>query len=173
MRAPRRWPSARPLHEGELGPLWVTRASQVYLTLGRMQRDGLVAGRTVPQATRPARQTFELTARGRAAAEAWLAAFDTDGELVVRVAVARLLGLERFTELLDAAGAAGTAGLRRLRALRAEVGGGLQREAVEAEVARVQAELRWLDGVRQRAEEIVAAPAGERRAGGERDARPA
>ena len=159
--------------EGELGPLWVTRASQVYLTLGRMQRDGLVGGRTVPQATRPARQTFELTARGRDAARAWLDAPGQDGELVVRVAVARLLGLATFTELLDAASAAATAALRRLRALRAEVGGGLQREAVEAEIGRVQAELRWLESVRERAEEIVAAPRGARPERKERDARSA
>src|SRR6266508_3301151 len=49
----------------ELGPLWVTRASQVYLTLGRMQRDGLVTARRVRQSTRPDRQLLELTARGR------------------------------------------------------------------------------------------------------------
>src|SRR6266487_1236391 len=58
--------------EAELGPLWVTRASQVYLTLGRMQRDGLVVSRRVRQANRPDRQLLRLTARGRAVATDWL-----------------------------------------------------------------------------------------------------
>jgi len=157
--------------EAELGPLWVTRASQLYLTLGRMRRDGLVAARRVRQATRPDRQTFELTTRGRTAARAWLLDPGEDADLVVRLAVARLLGPETFRELVGTATAARTAALRTLRSLRDEAAGGFQRQAAEAEVFRVQAELRWLTHVRDRADEIVAAPRGARRGGGDTHAR--
>jgi DNA-binding PadR family transcriptional regulator len=159
--------------EGELGPLWRTRASQVYLTLGRMQRDGLISARRVRQATRPDRQMFELTARGREHARAWLDGPGDDDELAVRLAVARLAGEETFAGIADAALAQRTAALRALRALRGEVDEGFQREAVDAEVFRTQAELRWLDGVRTRAAEIAAVPRGTRRRGRNADDRSA
>jgi DNA-binding PadR family transcriptional regulator len=159
--------------EGELGPLWITRASQLYLTLGRMRRDGLVAAHRVRQATRPDRQIFELTARGRAAARAWLFEPGDDADLVVRLAVARLLGAAPFGELVETASAAQAATLRTLRTLRERVTGGFQRQAVEAEVFRVQAELRWLAHVRDHADEIVATPRGARGGGGDAHARPA
>jgi predicted ABC-type transport system involved in lysophospholipase L1 biosynthesis ATPase subunit len=57
---------------------------RLYLTLGRMRRDGLVAVHRVRQATRPDRQIFELTARGRAAARAWLFEPGDASEGVVR-----------------------------------------------------------------------------------------
>src|SRR6266540_3690324 len=129
----------------ELGPLWVTRASQVYLTLGRMQRDGLVTARRVRQSTRPDRQLLELTARGRAAALEWLERPGPADEVVVRLAVARLALPNRFRDLAETVLAERSAALRSLRELRDEVdGGGFQREAVQAEIFRTQAEVRWL-----------------------------
>src|SRR6266705_2503941 len=85
--------------EAELGPLWVTRASQVYLTLGRMERDGLASSRRVRQATRPDRQLFELTERGRAVARRWLDGPGSPDEAVVRLAVGRLVDPGRFRAL--------------------------------------------------------------------------
>jgi DNA-binding PadR family transcriptional regulator len=154
----------------ELGPLWVTRASQVYLTLGRMQRDGLVTARRVRQSTRPDRQLLELTARGRAAALEWLERPGPADEVVVRLAVARLALPNRFRDLTETVLTERSAALRSLRELRDEVdGGGFQREAVEAEIFRTQAEVRWLAGVRDRGEELAAAPRGRRaKAGGGR-----
>src|SRR6266508_3337462 len=132
----------------ELGPLWVTRASQVYLTLGRMQRDGLVTARRVRQSTRPDRQLLELTARGRAAALEWLERPGPADEVVVRLAVARLALPNRFRDLAETVLAERSAALRSLRELRDEVdGGGFQREAVQAEIFRTQAEVRWLAGL--------------------------
>jgi len=153
----------------ELGPLWVTRASQVYLTLGRMQRDGLVTARRVRQSTRPDRQLLELTARGRAAALEWLERPGPADEVVVRLAVARLALPNGFRDLAETVLAERSAALRSLRELRDEVDGGFQREAVQAEIFRTQAEVRWLAGVRDRGEELAAAPRGRRaKAGGGR-----
>ena len=145
--------------EAELGPLWVTRASQVYLTLGRMERDGLVVRRRVRQATRPDRQLLRLTARGRAVATDWLFAPGPAEEIVVRLALGRLVLSDRFAELVALILEERT---RALRALRDEVGGGFQREAVEAELHRVHGELRWLVGVRDRSGQLVAVPRGAR-----------
>ncbi len=155
--------------QGVLGGLLLAGPAHGY----RMRRDGLVAAHRVRQATRPDRQMFELTARGREAARAWLFGPGDDADLVVRLAVARLLGAETFGELVETAAAARTAALRMLRMLREEVAGGFQRQAVEAEIFRVQAELRWLAHVRDRADEIVAAPRGARGGGGDTHARPA
>jgi DNA-binding PadR family transcriptional regulator len=154
----------------ELGPLWVTRASQVYLTLGRMQRDGLVTATRVHQSTRPDRQLLELTTRGRAAALEWLERPGQADEVVVRLAVARLALPNRFRDLTETVLTERSAALRSLRELRDEVdGGGFQREAVEAEIFHTQAEVRWLAGVRDRGEELAAAPRGRRaKAGGGR-----
>jgi DNA-binding PadR family transcriptional regulator len=148
--------------EAELGPLWATRASQVYLTLGRMQRDGLVVSRRVRQATRPDRQLLRLTERGHAVATDWLFAPGPADEIVVRLALARLVLPDRFAELATLILDERTRALRALRALRDEVDGGFQREAVEAELYRIYGELRWLAGGRDRSEELVAMRRGTR-----------
>jgi DNA-binding PadR family transcriptional regulator len=147
---------------GELGPLWVAKASQVYLTLGRMQRDGLVTATRVRQTSRPDRQLLALTAWGRRSALDWLEQPGPREELVVRLAVARVAAPDRFAELAELVLAERSAALRELREVRGRVGGGFQREAVEAEIQRTQAEVRWLAGVRDRADTIVAAPMGRR-----------
>lgn len=145
--------------EDELGPLWVTRASQVYLTLGRMQRDGLVSSRRVRQQTLPDRQLLSLTPTGRALAEQWLYESDDPDETVIRLAVARLVVPKRFAEVVDVVIEQRSAGLAELRQLRMEsAAGGFQKEAIDAEVHRAQADLRWAASIRDRAAAIIALP---------------
>jgi DNA-binding PadR family transcriptional regulator len=149
--------------EAELGPLWETRASQVYLTLGRLERDGLVVVTRQRQEKRPDRQLLQLTARGRAAALQWLEDVEGGEDLVVRLAVARMAAPDRFEEVARATLEARQAALRRLRSLRRELTEGFQAEALEAEVKRVEGEVRWAGGVLDNADHIVArAPAGRR-----------
>lgn len=143
--------------EAELGSTWVTRPAQVYLTLGRMGRDGLVTSQRIHQETRPDRQRLTLTEAGRRAAEDWLAAGPAD-ELVVRLAVARLVIPERLPALVASMTDERTAALHRLRAARAEDAGGFRAEARDAEIRAVEAQLRWLDGLRGHLAEIVARP---------------
>jgi hypothetical protein len=80
----------------------------------------------------------------------------------VRLAAARIAVPDRFAELAETMLAERTAALRTLRDLRGRTRDGFQREAVDAEVVRTQAEVRWLAGIRDRAEAIVAAPAGRK-----------
>ncbi len=158
--------------EAELGPLWQTRASQVYLTLGRMERDGLASSRRVRQATRPDRQLLELTERGRALAERWLSGPGAPDEAVVRLAVGRLVAPGRFRALATGILDERSAALRALRALRAAAGPGFPREAIDAEILRAQADVRWLAALRDRAAEVAVAPRGHRKGDGQ-VARPA
>ncbi len=143
--------------EAELGSTWVTRPAQVYLTLGRMRRDGLVTSERIRQETRPDRQRLTLTDAGRAAAERWLSDGPAD-ELVVRLAVARIVMPLRLSALLDATIDERTAALHRLRAARAEDVGGFRQEARDAEIRLVEGQLRWLTSLRPRLDVIVARP---------------
>jgi DNA-binding PadR family transcriptional regulator len=143
--------------EAELGSVWVTRPSQVYLTLGRMARDGLVISQRIHQQARPDRQLLTLTERGRRAADEWLANGPSE-EIVVRVAVARLVIPERLAGLLRSMTDERTDTLHRLRQARAQDEGGFRAEARDAEIVAVQAHLRWLAGITAHLEEIVARP---------------
>lgn len=143
--------------EAELGSTWATRPAQVYLTLGRMARDGLVTSERIRQDTRPDRRRLTLTDAGRRAAEEWLTIGPAD-ELVVRLAVARLVVPERLPALVAEMIDERTAALHRLRAARAEDTGGFRTEARDAEIAAVEATVRWLEGLRGHLGEIVSRP---------------
>src|ERR1700693_17055 len=88
--------------EGELGPAWETRQSHLYLTLARMERDGLVSGRRIRQRALPERQVFELTSKGRALADRWLTSAEPQSEMVVKLAIARVARPELFADLAAA-----------------------------------------------------------------------
>lgn len=148
--------------EAELGALWETRASHIYMSLGRMVRDGLVTSRRIRQDTRPDRQLLELTTAGRQLAQSWLFESGPADEIVVRVAVGRVVVPDRFAELLDRVVAERSAALRQLRAMRPEVDEGFHREALEEEVMRTQAQLRWATLVREQAEELLRRPAAQK-----------
>ena len=151
--------------EGELGPLWETRASRLYLTLARMEQEGIVTSVRVRQDNRPDRRLLSLTARGRAIANAWLAGEGSTDDTVVRLAVARVAAPAEFGRLASVLADQRISRLQRLRELRRGAGEGFQVEAINAEIAKVQAELRWLSLVGDRSQEILKRPRGQRRHG--------
>jgi DNA-binding PadR family transcriptional regulator len=55
-----------------VGHLWTADQAQVYRTLERLAKQGLVRSRLVPQRGKPDRRVFTITARGRVDLEAWL-----------------------------------------------------------------------------------------------------
>lgn len=144
--------------EAEMGRLWITRPSQVYLTLGRMARDGLLTVRHVPQATRPDRHVFALTASGSRLGLGWLFEPGPADEIALRLAVGRLSTPRRFNELIDAIDRHQTAVVHRLRQ-ELSTSSGFEREAIGLDLSRAQADLRWLGALRQRAPDLVAIPA--------------
>ena len=91
-------------HES-VGPQWgELNIGHLYQVLERLERDGLVTRRTVPQEDRPDRVVYRLTKRGREELEAWLRtpfvrrAFRDD--LFLKLMGASLLGRKRLEELL-------------------------------------------------------------------------
>src|SRR5437764_4101463 len=72
----------RPLHgyelkaayEAELVPTTQLNYGQVYTTLERLTRDGLVAHEVITQAERPDKKVYALTKEGRKELQAWFAA---------------------------------------------------------------------------------------------------
>jgi DNA-binding PadR family transcriptional regulator len=144
--------------EAELGPTWMTKASQLYLTLGRMQRDGIVTVTRVNQTNRPDRQLLSLTPRGRKLAQEWLVQGDRPGEHVARLAVARVAAPDKFDAIAAAISEELNSRLRSLRALRPSAVGGFQLEAIEAEISGVHAALRWVVGVRDNSDQILQRP---------------
>jgi DNA-binding PadR family transcriptional regulator len=69
---------------------------QIYVTLGRLEKDGLVRGEDVTQSNRPNKRVYELTPAGRDAVAEWLDA-PSDGprlrsEFFVKLALVPLTG---------------------------------------------------------------------------------
>ncbi|MFY0991906.1 PadR family transcriptional regulator [Halomonas sp. C05BenzN] len=56
-----------------LAHVWQAGHQQLYRELDRMRGDGLLTCETVPQAERPDRKVYHLTAAGREVLETWLA----------------------------------------------------------------------------------------------------
>ena len=58
--------------EANLGEIWRMSQSQVYATLKRLEKKGLVIATRQPQEKRPDRSCFALTESGRTRFESWL-----------------------------------------------------------------------------------------------------
>jgi DNA-binding PadR family transcriptional regulator len=153
--------------ERRTGTLWRLNTGQVYTTLDRLQRDGLVEpapADEAPPTTDERRRAYRLTDDGRAEARAWLDARDGDDtpprdELIMKVLLAAPGPLadalavidhhrhELLTRLQE---------IRRRRRSEAHADGrGRDRDGEDEELAaqmcddvlivRIEADLRWLD----------------------------
>jgi DNA-binding PadR family transcriptional regulator len=136
----RRLPRAKPLAFG-----------QVYATLGRLERDGLVATAGQDRAGGPDRTSYQLTGTGRAALEEWLDAVEppaphVNSVLLAKVVVALLAaGSRRAGSYLVAQRAAHVARLRELTAIKSDPDSSLV-DVIAADFAinHLDADLRWL-----------------------------
>jgi DNA-binding PadR family transcriptional regulator len=132
-----------------MGPLQdALNAGQVYVTLTRLERSGLVSAEFVGQVDRPDRKVYALTATGQQRVRTWLAdvgwAKPTDFHLKLLAAAAA-----RLADPLDLVEVQRRELLRRLadaqRAALAEPDGSAAALLVEGVVLRLEADLRWLD----------------------------
>ena len=145
-------------YDGQFGAIWgPLNIGQVYTTMARLERDGLVTHETVTQGDRPDKKVYEITASGRAALARWLEEAEdvpaVKSDVVLKLVAARLTGA-------DPAPILARQRQRYLQSLRdldtlapldtngdgdggdaADVHGLL----VEGAVLHVDAELRWLD----------------------------
>jgi DNA-binding PadR family transcriptional regulator len=134
-----------------LGPLAdALNAGQVYVTLTRLEKAGLVSSERVGQADRPDRKVYELTAAGRARVMEWLE--DTSwpkpapAEFHLKLVAAAAAGLADPVRLVDAQRHELLAGLAAAqRAALAEPNESVAGLLLEGGVLRLQAGLRWLE----------------------------
>jgi len=138
-----------------LGPLArMLSAGQVYVTLNRLEKAGLVTAERVGQTDRPDRKVYDLTAAGRERIAEWLA--DTSwpkpapAEFHLKLVAAAAAGLGDPVRLVDTQRHAVLAGLAATqRAALAEPDGSVAGLLLEGVVLRLQADLRWLEACAQ------------------------
>lgn len=140
------------------GSSWPINVGQIYTTLDRLERDGLVAkGETDEQG----HVYYEITAAGREEARSWLRSpvvrpNGTRDELPVKIALAATLPGVDVDDLVSTQRRASVAARDALRRARAEeakdpLGADLSAELVaDALLFQAEAEVRWLDHVRNR-----------------------
>ncbi|MGC9671257.1 PadR family transcriptional regulator [Planosporangium sp. 12N6] len=135
-----RLPRAKPLAYG-----------QVYSTLGRLERDGLVEAAGQDQAGGPERTSYTLTAAGRAELAAWLGSVEppapfVSSTLLAKVVVALLVAdADAARDYLVAQRQAHLDRLRELTAAKTAPGADLGTViAADFAIVHLDADLRWL-----------------------------
>ena len=139
-----------------LGPVGeVLNPGQIYVTLSRLERAGLVRADQVAQAAAPDKKVYEVTAAGRENVTAWLLdaswAKVAPVEFHLKLVAAKLTGLADPLALIDAQR---RELLRRLR----DVQRLAQDPSIDADglllmegtALRLQADVRWLEACEQR-----------------------
>jgi len=144
--------------EERTGSLWELNVGQVYTTLSRLERDGLVA--ELPAAATsgaPDQRRYALTETGRAEVTAWFArprsrpVPDRD-ELVIKLTLAASSPAIDLDEVIDVQRVATTEELQRYTRLKAAAAPDdvARLFALDAVIAQIDAELRWLEQCQQR-----------------------
>ncbi|MDQ3449912.1 MAG: PadR family transcriptional regulator [Actinomycetota bacterium] len=147
----RRFPAAKPL-----------AAAQIYATLDRLLRDGLVVAAATERVGGPDRTIFTVTAQGRAELQRWLSQVEVPSEYV-----ANLLSMKVILALLVADDGAAADFLRRQREahlarmrehtrVKSDPGADLLRVvAADYALNHLDADLRWIDTTLQRVTQLA------------------
>ena len=132
---------------GQLSP--PVNIGQIYTTLRRLERDGLVSSAEVSQPDRPDKRVFELTAQGRDDLGQWLAETTVDVRVrepvFLKLVVAMSGGGPDPLALVDRHRRALLRRLREVQILEDPNARPVERMAVEGAVLHLQADLRWLE----------------------------
>jgi DNA-binding PadR family transcriptional regulator len=163
-------------YDARFGAIWgPLNIGQVYTTMARLERDGLVTHETVAQGDRPDKKVYAITPAGRAALASWLDEAEdvpaVKSDVVLKLVAARLTGADPMP-ILAQQRQRYLQSLRDLDALLALTGNGdagnggngsgngdganadddddVRSLLVEGAVLHVDAELRWLDFCEQR-----------------------
>jgi DNA-binding PadR family transcriptional regulator len=129
-------------------------AGQIYSTLARLERDGLVVGQSVAGDSRRKR-VYELTESGRAALQGWIETpvpgTRLKDEFFMKFVVVASAGLAEPRALIDGQRREYLQSLRDLDAQLSANGNGLAAELlVEGAVLHLKADLEWLDLIEHR-----------------------
>ncbi|MEU9884853.1 PadR family transcriptional regulator [Sphaerisporangium sp. NPDC051017] len=133
--------------EASTGATWPLNIGQVYTTLSRMERDGLVAP---GEQDEQGRVVYAITEKGRSELRRWFGTpiVQSDrprDELVIKLAMAVTAGDVDVRQVVQAQRTATMRGLQELtRSKRAEAGAA-QRLVLDSMIFHAEAEQRWLD----------------------------
>lgn len=140
----------RRTYEQKFGSVWVpTNDGQIYVTLARLEKEGLVEHEVFPQGDRPDRKDFVMTARGRDSLQAWLAEPPAPpnlrSETMLRILAAAASGLADHRVLITQARKEYLDALRRVDELRDAAEDPIRSLLVESASLQLEADLKWLD----------------------------
>ena len=141
--------------EQELGDLFpALNAGQIYMTLARLERDGLAVGHAVPGDGR-GKRVYELTDEGRAKLDAWIDTPVSGTRLkdafFMKFVVLASARLAEPARLLEGQRREYLQSLRDLNALLDSNGKGPAEElAIEGAILHLKADLEWLELIERR-----------------------
>ena len=122
---------------------------QIYVTLQRLERDGLVASQDVVQQTRPNKRVYELTPAGRVALANWV---DQPSEgprirddFFMKLALSPLAGATDRLGLINRQRRGYLNQMRGLSTLAGATEPGVARLLIEGAILHLQADLDWLE----------------------------
>jgi DNA-binding PadR family transcriptional regulator len=152
-RAPTHGYQLRSEFEAATGATWPLNIGQVYTTLQRLERDGLVAALAEPgERGDPAdRRRYQLTESGARDLAQWFASpvprdAPPRSELAIKLVLAMMLPGVDAQAVIDVQRAATMRGLQALIRARAAVADDLATSLVaDAAIFHAEAEIRWLD----------------------------
>lgn len=123
-------------------------AGQIYTTLSRLERDGLVADDAVAQNGRPNKRVYRLTDKGRIELGGWVADATPQSRLkddfFIKLVLARAARIADPQELIDRQRAAYMQALRDLDDIAAQTDE-TTALLVEGAALHLEADLKWLD----------------------------
>jgi DNA-binding PadR family transcriptional regulator len=138
-----------------LGPVGeVLNPGQVYVTLARLERNGLVRGVQVEQSAAPDKKVYEATAAGRELVANWL--LDSSWpkvapvEFHLKLMAAAAPGLADPIALIDAQRRELLRRLRQIQQLARDEPDGDGALLLEGSALRLQADVRWLEACERR-----------------------
>jgi DNA-binding PadR family transcriptional regulator len=125
-------------------------AGQIYTTLSRLQRDGLVDDDAVAQNGRPNKRVYRLTAEGQSELDRWVADATPSPRLkddfFMKLVLARASGIADPLQLIDRQRGAYLQALRELDDVAASLDGDdTAALLVEGAALHLEADLKWLD----------------------------
>ncbi len=155
-RAPSHGYELKTAFEAIVGGIWPPlNAGQIYTTMARLERDGLVCGAHVEQAGRPDKKVYEITPDGRLALEEWIDAPikgpRLKDEFFLKLMLAQAAGLNSAhdpTVLIEHQRDRYLQDMRELHQLSARAGAEGNRAAsllAEGAMLHLEADLKWLE----------------------------
>lgn len=136
------------------GQAWDLNLGQIYQTLSRLERDGLIEQTNVDGS----RQMYRITEKGLVENQEWLGSPTTRGvedrdELIFKFCLAVTIPGVNVTELLDSQRNANLHSLQILTKAKSEIDENDPKElswllALDHQIFSIESELRWLDHVR-------------------------